>query len=83
LPYGYRCCIVRGNGVREMKNNRRRKASRKARPGKGLHTVRVPVKKSPKTTLDDIHRAIKKKLATEPTDIVQSADMLILVVERF
>ncbi|HXY52923.1 MAG TPA: hypothetical protein VEI01_25985 [Terriglobales bacterium] len=64
-----------------MKNNRRRKASRKAR--KGLHTVRVPVKKSPKTTLDDIHRAIKKKLATEPTEIVQSADMLILVVERF
>lgn len=70
----------------QMPNNPRKSAPKKKTRGEraeAIHAIRVPLKRSRKTTREDLELAIKTSLASEPTDILQDDDTLVIVVERF
>jgi len=68
-----------------MPNDSKKSAHKKKsrRKAEGIHAIRVPLKRSQKTTRQDVELAIKKRLASEPTDIIQDDDTLVILVERF
>lgn len=69
-----------------MPNHPKKRAPKKKAHGEraeAIHAIRVPLKRSRKTTREDVELAIKTSLASEPTDILQDDDTLIIVVERF
>jgi hypothetical protein len=59
----------------------KKKARRKR--AESIHAIRVPLKRSRETTRQEVELAIKKRLASEPTDVLQDDDTLVIVVERF
>jgi hypothetical protein len=68
-----------------MTTNPKKKAPKKKRRrarGGGLTALRIPISES-KATSRDVELAIKKKLATEPTDLFRRNDTVIIVVEQF
>ena len=73
-------------GKLQMPNNPRKSAPKKKTRGERaepIHAIRVPLKRSRKTTREDVELAIKTSLASEPTDILQDDDTLVIVIERF
>ena len=69
-----------------MPNNPKKRASKKKTHGEraeAIHAIRVPLKRSRQTTREDVELAIKASLSSEPTNILQDDDALIIVVERF
>jgi hypothetical protein len=69
-----------------MPNNPKKSAPKKKTRGEraeGIHAIRVPLKRSRKTTREEVELAIKRSLASEPTDILQDDDTLVIVIERF
>jgi urease accessory protein UreE len=69
-----------------MANNPKKSAPKKkthTERVEGIHAIRVPLKRSRKTTRQEVELAIKKRLASEPTDVLQDDDTLVIVVERF
>lgn len=68
-----------------MPNNPKKRAPKKKTRGgrEAIHAIRVPLKRSRKTTREDVESAIKTSLASKPTDILQDDDTLIIVIERF
>ena len=68
-----------------MPNNPKKSAPKKKTRGEraeGIHAIRVPLKRSRKTTREEVELAIKRSLASEPTDILQDDDTLVIVIER-
>jgi hypothetical protein len=76
--------ISAAGGFRMTKNPKKKAPKKKPRRAKarGPRTLRIRISES-ETTRQDIERAIKKKLATQPTDLFRSNDTLIIVVEEF
>ena len=68
-----------------MPNSKKSAPKKKTRrkTAEGIHAIRVPLKKSRKTTRQEVELAIKNRLASEPTDILQDDDTLVIVLERF
>jgi hypothetical protein len=69
-----------------MPNNPKKRDPKKKTRGEraeAIHAIRVPLKRSRKTTREDVELAIKTSLASEPTDILQDDDTLVIVLERF
>jgi hypothetical protein len=69
-----------------MPNNPKKSASEKKtrrKRAEGIHAIRVPLKRSRETTRQEVELAIKQRLASEPTDILQDDDTLVIVLERF
>ncbi|HYL16566.1 MAG TPA: hypothetical protein VEV41_26260 [Terriglobales bacterium] len=69
-----------------MPNNPKKSAPKKKtgrKRAEGIHAIRVPLKRSRKTTRQEVELAIKKRLASEPTDVLQDDDTLVIVIERF
>ena len=69
----------------QMSNNPKKRAPKKKTRGEraeGIHAIRVPLKRSRKTTREEVELAIKRSLASEPTDILQDDDTLVIVIER-
>jgi hypothetical protein len=69
----------------KMPNDPKKRAPEKKtrRKAEGIHAIRVPLKRSQKTTFQEVELAIKKRLASEPTDVIQDDDTLVIIVERF
>lgn len=68
-----------------MTTNPKKKAPKKKprrAKGGGLRALRVPISES-ETTSRDVELAIKKKLATQPTDLFRRNDTVVIVVEQF
>jgi hypothetical protein len=70
---------------RKMPNDPKKRAPKKKirRKAEGVHAIRVPLKRSQKTTFQELELAIKKRLASEPTDVIQDDDTLVIIIERF
>ena len=73
-------------GSFQMPNNPKKgtpkKKTRRER-AEGIKAIRVPLKRSRKTTLQQVELAIKKRLGSEPTDVLQDDDTLVIILERF
>lgn len=67
----------------DPKNKKKAPKKKSRREEEGIHAIRVPLKRSQKTTHQDVELAIQKRLASEPTDVIQDDDTLVIVIERF
>lgn len=61
------------------KKKSRKKPAEKKRPAP--RKIFIEVGKNKKPTVDDVELAIKKKLATQPTDFFKNTDTVIIVIE--
>lgn len=67
-----------------MTKNPKKKAFKKEprrATARGERTLRIRISEC--STREDVERAIKEKLATQPTDLFKNNDTLIIVIEEF
>jgi hypothetical protein len=64
------------------KSPKKRGSKKERRRPRAPRNLQIRISKS-KATRENVEHAIKKKLATQPTDLFRSNDTLIITVEEF